>query len=136
MKRIRYKKNKNTHRNEWLYSQQNRMYDRGKTSIASKIKATQNREEMRRISARVRMALCPFQARGVTKINCNGVEVTTHEEIVEGFKGEAIKRGKETENTPLCNNPCWKNSASKQTMPMHTGFSTAHMCHHLIQTLM
>ena len=85
MKRIRYKKNHSTHRKEWLHSQQAKMYDRGKSNIASKIKATQIREEMRRISARVRIALVPFQARGVTKINCNGVEVTTHEKIVAGF---------------------------------------------------
>ena len=86
MKRIRYKNLHVTHRKEWLYSQQSKMYDREKTNIASKIRVSQNREDMRRISARVRIALRPFQARGVTKINCNGVEVTTHEKIVSGLK--------------------------------------------------
>ena len=38
MKRLRYKKNHNNHRKEWLYSQQSKMYDRGKPIIASKIK--------------------------------------------------------------------------------------------------
>ena len=105
IERRRYKKNHITHRKEWLHSQQAKMYDRGKTTIASKLKATQNREDMRRISSRIRIALAPFQARGVTKINYNGVEVTTHEEIVAGFKEEAIKRGKQTENTPFMQQP-------------------------------
>ena len=107
-KRRKYKKNHNTRRKEWLYSQQSKMYDRGKPIIASKIKATQNREEMRRTAARIRIALHPFQARGVTKINYNGVEVTTHEEIIAGFKKEAIKRGKQTEHTPFMQQPLLK----------------------------
>ena len=32
---------------------------------------------------------------------CDKKEITTHEGIVEGFRKEAIKRGKQTENTPF-----------------------------------
>ena len=35
----------------------------------------------------------------------NGQEITTHEGIVEGFRKEAIKRGRQTENTPFMKHP-------------------------------
>ena len=105
MDRIRYKKNHITNRKNWLSHQQSRMYDRGKRSIASKLKAKQNPEEMRRISSRIKMIFQPFKSRGVTKIIINGEETTTHVGIVEGFRTEAIKRGKQTENTPFMQQP-------------------------------
>ena len=105
MNRIYYKKNHVTHRKKWLSGQQSQMYDRGKRNIASKLKDKQNREEMRRISSRINIVLRPFKSRGVTKIMSNGEEITTHEGIVEGFRKEAIKRGKKTENTPFMQQP-------------------------------
>ena len=81
------------------------MYDRGKKNIASKLKAKQNLEAMRRISSRINIVLRPFKSREVTKIMSNGEEITTHEGIVEGFRKEAIKRGKKTENTPFMQQP-------------------------------
>ena len=101
MDRIYYKKNHVTHGKNMLSSQQSQMYDRGKINIASKLNAKQNREEMRRISSRITLVLRPFKSRGATKIITNGQEITTHEGIVEGFRKEAIKRGKQTENTPF-----------------------------------
>ena len=62
------------------------MYDRGKSLIAGKIKAKRNREQMRRTSKRIKIALQPFRPRGVTKIIIEGEEVTNHDDIVEGFK--------------------------------------------------
>lgn len=105
MERRQHKKNHVTHREEWLTCQESKMFDRGKSVIASKLKAKKNREEMRRTSSRIKAAIKPFQSRGVTKIIVDGLEVTDHEGIVAGFKREAIKRGRQTENTPFMTEP-------------------------------
>ena len=55
---------------------------------AAKIKSKKNREEMRRASSRINLVLRPLKARGVTKIVCDGKNITTHEGIVVGFRKE------------------------------------------------
>jgi hypothetical protein len=81
------------------------MFDRGKRVIAGKIKAKRNREQMRRTSKRIKIALQPFRPRGVTKVVIAGEEVTEHENIVDGFKNDGIKRGSQTKETPLMVEP-------------------------------
>ena len=61
------------------------------------------------------MVLKPFRPRGVTKIIVAGEEVTTHEGIIEGFKTEAIKRGSQTEDTPLMRAPLLADFGYKAT---------------------
>lgn len=101
-KRKQHKKKHIEKRDEWTLEQENKIYDRGEGSKeAGRIRAQRNRAHMRRISSRVRTALRPFQSRGVTKIEVAGQEITTHEGIVQGFKDEAIQRGKQTENIPF-----------------------------------
>jgi hypothetical protein len=112
--RRRYRKDDVGERNEWLDSQ-SKIFDRGKPKIAGKIRAKKNREQMRRTSRRIKMVLKPFRPRGVTKIIVAGEEVTTHEGIIEGFKTEAIKRGSQTEDTPLMSAPLLEDFGYKAT---------------------
>jgi hypothetical protein len=105
MERRTYKKDHENKRDNWLEGQESKMIDQGRPVIASKLKAKRNREEMRRVSSRIKIALKPFKPRGVTKIIFKDQEVTTHEGIVEGFKTEAIKRSSQTEDTPFMTQP-------------------------------